>query len=69
MDPNAPQAAPAGGDQPDYVDKAFAGVAGKFGGAQGQKIAGDRAKSEKIVSSWNNHKSSSGLRKRLTIDI
>jgi hypothetical protein len=38
----------AGGQQ-DYVDKAFSAGAKKFGGAQGQKIAGDRAKSEKIV--------------------
>jgi hypothetical protein len=37
-----------GGGQ-DYLDKAFNMVARKFGGAQGTKIANDRAKSEKIV--------------------
>jgi hypothetical protein len=36
-----------GGD--DYVDKAFAAGAKKFGGAQGQKIAANKATSEKIV--------------------
>jgi hypothetical protein len=35
--------------QEDYVDKAFKGVANKFGGAQGKKIAGNRGMSEKIV--------------------
>jgi hypothetical protein len=38
----------AGGQ--DYLDKAFGAGAKKFGGAQGQKIAGNRAMSEKIVS-------------------
>jgi len=33
----------------DPLDKAFAAGAKKFGGAQGQKIAGNRATSEKIV--------------------
>ncbi|KAH7066997.1 hypothetical protein FB567DRAFT_633599 [Paraphoma chrysanthemicola] len=33
----------------DPLDKAFAAGAKHFGGAQGQKIAGDRAKSEKIT--------------------
>lgn len=37
----------AGGE--DYVDKAFAAGAKKFGGAQGQKVAGNRALSEKIA--------------------
>ncbi len=44
MDPNA-------GAKPDYLDKAFDMGAKKFGGAQGQKIAGNRGMSEKIVSS------------------
>jgi hypothetical protein len=35
--------------QEDYVDKAFKAGAKKFGGAQGQKIAGNRGMSEKIV--------------------
>lgn len=43
MDPNA-------GGKPDYLDKAFNMGAKKFGGAQGQKIAGNRGMSEKIVS-------------------
>lgn len=38
-----------GGGQQDYVDKAFAAGAKKFGGAQGQKIANNRGMSEKIV--------------------
>ena len=33
----------------DYLDKAFNAGAKKFGGAQGQKVAGNRALSEKIV--------------------
>jgi hypothetical protein len=37
----------AGGQ--DYLDKAFNMGAKKFGGAQGQKIAGNRGMSEKIV--------------------
>jgi hypothetical protein len=37
----------AGGQ--DYLDKAFNAGAKKFGGAQGQKIAGNRGMSEKIV--------------------
>lgn len=37
----------AGGQ--DYLDKAFEQGAKKFGGAQGQKIAANRAMSEKIV--------------------
>jgi len=41
-------AAPQQGNQ-DYLDKAFNAGAKKFGGAQGQKIAGNRAMSEKIV--------------------
>jgi hypothetical protein len=45
--PNNAQGAGAG--QQDYLDKAFAAGAKKFGGAQGQKIAGNRAMSEKIV--------------------
>jgi hypothetical protein len=36
----------------DPLDKAFAAGAKKFGGAQGQKIAGNRATSEKIVRSF-----------------
>ncbi|KAL6705310.1 hypothetical protein ACN47E_007120 [Coniothyrium glycines] len=39
--------APAGNQ--DYLDKAFNAGAKKFGGAQGQKIAGNRAMSEKIT--------------------
>jgi hypothetical protein len=39
----------AGGNK-DYGDKVFEGAAKKFGGAQGQKIAGNKAMSEKIVS-------------------
>lgn len=45
MDPNNPQ----GQAKPDYLDKAFGAGAKKFGGAQGQKIAGNRGMSEKIV--------------------
>ncbi|KAG9200282.1 hypothetical protein G6514_007495 [Epicoccum nigrum] len=45
--PNNAQGAGAG--QQDYLDKAFAVGAKKFGGAQGQKIAGNRAMSEKIT--------------------
>jgi hypothetical protein len=44
---NPNQGAGAGGQ--DYLDKAFNAGAKKFGGAQGQKIAGNRATSEKIV--------------------
>jgi hypothetical protein len=44
---NPNQSAGAGGQ--DYLDKAFGAGAKKFGGAQGQKIAGNRATSEKIV--------------------
>ena len=33
----------------DYLDKAFNAVAGKFGGAQGKKIAANKGMSEKIV--------------------
>ncbi|KAF2828195.1 hypothetical protein CC86DRAFT_369316 [Ophiobolus disseminans] len=33
----------------DYGDKAFDAAAKKFGGAHGQKIAGNRAMSEKIT--------------------
>jgi hypothetical protein len=44
MDPNN-----QAGGKPDYLDKAFGMGAKKFGGAQGQKIAGNRATSEKIV--------------------
>ena len=41
----------AGGvDKPDYVDKAFAAGAKKFGGSSGERLANDRATSEKIVS-------------------
>jgi hypothetical protein len=39
----------AAGGQQDYLDKAFNAGAKKFGGAQGQKIAGNRGMSEKIV--------------------
>jgi hypothetical protein len=46
--PNQGNAAGAGGQ--DYLDKAFNAGAKKFGGAQGQKIAGNKAMSEKIVS-------------------
>jgi hypothetical protein len=46
-DPNQGAGAGAGGQ--DYLDKAFGAGAKKFGGAQGQKIAGNRAMSEKIV--------------------
>lgn len=38
-----------GAGQQDYLDKAFAAGAKKFGGAQGQKVANNRAMSEKIV--------------------
>jgi len=44
----AKMSAPQQGNQ-DYLDKAFNAGAKKFGGAQGQKIAGNRAMSEKIV--------------------
>ncbi|EDU49358.1 hypothetical protein PtrSN002B_002707 [Pyrenophora tritici-repentis] len=40
--------APQQGNQ-DYLDKAFSAGAKKFGGAQGQKIAGNRGMSEKIT--------------------
>ena len=41
----------AGGvDKPDYLDKAFAAGAKKFGGSSGERLANDRATSEKIVS-------------------
>jgi hypothetical protein len=40
----------AGNQGQDYGDKAFGAVAKKFGGAQGQKVANNRAMSEKIVS-------------------
>ncbi|EMD68507.1 hypothetical protein GGP41_003279 [Bipolaris sorokiniana] len=33
----------------DYLDKAFNAVAGKFGGAQGKKIAANKGMSEKIT--------------------
>ncbi|KAH7378673.1 hypothetical protein BKA66DRAFT_466428 [Pyrenochaeta sp. MPI-SDFR-AT-0127] len=46
--PNPQGTAPAAGGQ-DYLDKAFQTGAKKFGGAQGQKIAGNRAMSEKIT--------------------
>jgi hypothetical protein len=46
MDPNNPQ---GGAGKDDYLDKAFNAGAKKFGGAQGQKVAGNRAMSEKIV--------------------
>jgi hypothetical protein len=45
---NNPNQGGAAGGQ-DYLDKAFNAGAKKFGGAQGQKIAGNRAMSEKIV--------------------
>ncbi|KAJ8107141.1 hypothetical protein OPT61_g9071 [Boeremia exigua] len=38
-----------GAGQQDYLDKAFAAGAKKFGGAQGQKVANNRAMSEKIT--------------------
>ncbi|KAJ4320244.1 hypothetical protein N0V94_003508 [Neodidymelliopsis sp. IMI 364377] len=38
-----------GAGQQDYLDKAFAAGAKKFGGAQGQKIANNRGMSEKIT--------------------
>ncbi|KAH7406732.1 hypothetical protein DE146DRAFT_753286 [Phaeosphaeria sp. MPI-PUGE-AT-0046c] len=38
-----------GAQKEDYLDKAFGAGAKKFGGAQGQKIAGNRAMSEKIT--------------------
>jgi len=44
---NNPQGGAAGGQ--DYGDKAFGAVAKKFGGAQGQKVANNRAMSEKVV--------------------
>jgi hypothetical protein len=47
---NNPNNNAQGAGQQDYLDKAFAAGAKKFGGAQGQKIAGNRAMSEKIVS-------------------
>ena len=40
---------PQGGEKQDYLDKAFAAGAKKFGGAQGQKVANNRAMSEKIT--------------------
>lgn len=46
---NNPNNNAAAGGQQDYLDKAFAAGAKKFGGAQGQKVAGNRAMSEKIV--------------------
>jgi hypothetical protein len=42
-----PAGANAGGN--DYLDKAFNAVASKFGGAQGKKVANNKAMSEKIV--------------------
>lgn len=45
--PNNTAGAANGND--DYLDKAFAAGAKKFGGAQGQKVANNRAMSEKIV--------------------
>jgi hypothetical protein len=45
---NNPNQGGAAGGQ-DYLDKAFNAGAKKFGGAQGQKIAGNRAMSEKIT--------------------
>jgi hypothetical protein len=45
MNPNHQQ----GAGNKDYLDKTFEAGAKKFGGAQGQKIAGNRAMSEKIV--------------------
>jgi hypothetical protein len=46
--PNHAGGASGAGGQ-DYVDKAFTTGMKKFGGAQGQKIAGNRAMSEKIT--------------------
>lgn len=46
---NNPNNNAAAGGQQDYLDKAFAAGAKKFGGAQGQKVANNRAMSEKIV--------------------
>ena len=45
---------PQGGEKQDYLDKAFAAGAKKFGGAQGQKVANNRAMSEKIVGTPRN---------------
>ncbi|PVH95316.1 hypothetical protein DM02DRAFT_675564 [Periconia macrospinosa] len=45
---------PQGADKPDYLDKAFEAGAKKFGGAQGQKVAGNRAMSEKITDGMRN---------------
>ncbi|KAF1914814.1 hypothetical protein BDU57DRAFT_520010 [Ampelomyces quisqualis] len=39
----------AGADKQDPLDKAFGAGAKKFGGAHGQKIAGNRGLSEKIT--------------------
>jgi len=47
---NNPNAGNSGAGGQDYLDKAFNAGAKKFGGAHGQKIAGNRATSEKIVS-------------------
>jgi hypothetical protein len=47
---NNPNAGNSGAGGQDYLDKAFGMGAKKFGGAQGQKIAGNRETSEKIVS-------------------
>ncbi|KAJ4392771.1 hypothetical protein N0V91_011266 [Didymella pomorum] len=46
---NNPNNNAAAGGQQDYLDKAFAAGAKKFGGAQGQKIANNRGMSEKIT--------------------
>ncbi|KAF3039655.1 hypothetical protein E8E11_002620 [Didymella keratinophila] len=46
---NNPNNNAAAAGQQDYLDKAFAAGAKKFGGAQGQKVANDRAMSEKIT--------------------
>lgn len=46
---NNPNNNAQGAGQQDYLDKAFAAGAKKFGGAQGQKVANNRAMSEKIV--------------------
>ncbi|KAJ4371656.1 hypothetical protein N0V86_008209 [Didymella sp. IMI 355093] len=46
---NNPNNNAQGAGQQDYLDKAFAAGAKKFGGAQGQKVAGNRAMSEKIT--------------------
>lgn len=49
---NNPNNNAQGAGQQDYLDKAFAAGAKKFGGAQGQKVANNRAMSEKIVRSY-----------------